>query len=401
MQVFQVGGSVRDELLGKIASDKDFVVVNATVKEFLSKFSGAKQIGNSFPVFVVDGNEYAFARKEKKILHGHRGFEIESNSDITIEEDLYRRDITINAIAKNVETGEIIDPYNGRKDLKDKRIVHISNSFSEDPLRVYRVARFASKFSDFTIDKKTIKLMKSLRNELPYLSEERVWGECCKALSAERPSRFFNVLKECSLIDVHFKELFDLVGVPAGPEKYHPDEVDTFEHTMNALDRISDQSAKTDPVLNFAVLCHDLGKGLTEKNLLPHHHGHDKAGEGIVKTFCTRLKIPNKFKKAASLSAKYHMIFPNIKEMRPLKAIAMLEKIKTFPAGQVEGFLDVLYADSGSYPEDLANFVKTVIIALEEKLPEKWWNMGEKSTQMLNQLKSEKYQKLKNSLNKD
>lgn len=396
MLIFQVGGSIRDELLGFDASDKDFVIVNATVDEFLLKFPDAKQIGSSFPVFMVKGSEYAFARKEKKISPGYKGFEVESNPEITIEEDLFRRDITINAIARNVETGEIIDPFNGRKDLENKVIVHISDAFAEDPLRVYRVARFASRFYDFSVDSKTMEMMASLKNELQNLSQERVWQESVKALSTGRPSRFFKILKECSLLDVHFAEIFNLLEVPAGPEKYHPGEVDTFDHTMKALDRISDYKG-TDPVLAFSVLCHDFGKAQTKKELYPHHHGHDRAGEKMVKEFCKRMKIPNKFVNAAFLSSKYHMMLPKIMEMRPAKALSMLEKLKTFPAGQIEGFLRVLYADSGEYPQDLEEFIKKVTPALEEKLPEKWWNLGGKSTQILNQLKAEKYLMLKNS----
>ena len=394
MLIFQVGGSIRDELLGINASDSDFVVVNATVDEFLRKFPNAKRIGKSFPVFSVDGKEYAFARKEKKISPGYTGFEVESNPEITIEEDLLRRDITINAIARNIETGEIIDPYNGIKDLENKRIVHVSDAFAEDPLRVYRVARFAARFHDFRIDKKTLELMSALKQELCYLSEERVWAECLKALSSVRPSRFFNVLKECGLLDVHFYEIAQLIDVPAGPEEYHPDDKDTFDHTMKALDRLSDISKAADPVLNFAVLCHDLGKGLTEKEQYPHHYGHDKAGEGTVKEFCKRLKIPNQFRKAALLSVKYHMTLPKIMEMRPVKVLKMLEKLNDFPSGQISGFLQILYADSGTFPENIDLFIQKITPALEMKLPEKWWNLGKKSSEKLMQLKIEKYKEL-------
>ncbi|HNW82417.1 MAG TPA: HD domain-containing protein [bacterium] len=398
MLIFQVGGSVRDELLGINPSDSDFVVVNATIEEFILKFPNAKRIGKSFPVFSVDGKEYAFARKERKISSGYTGFEVESNPEITIEEDLLRRDITINAIAINVETGEITDPYNGIKDLNDKRIVHVSNAFTEDPLRVYRVARFAARFHDFKIDPKTLELMRSLKSELNFLSEERVWMECLKALSSKKASRFFNVLNYCDLLDIHFPEIAKLSGVPAGPEKYHPDDKDAFDHTMKALDRLSDHSQTADPVLNFAVLCHDLGKGLTEKEIYPHHYGHDKAGERAVKEFCKKIKIPNQFKKAALMSAKYHMMLPKIMEMRPAKVLNMLKDINGFPSGGIAGFLQILYADSGTYPENIARFIEKITPALEMKLPEQWRDLGKKSSEKLMQIKIEKYKELSRSV---
>lgn len=397
MLIFQVGGAVRDGLLGINASDSDFVVVNATVEEFLSRFPDARLIGKSFPVFSVDGKEYAFARKDRKISPGYKGFEIESNPGITIEEDLSRRDITINSIAKNIETGEIIDPFNGIEDLKRKRIIHVSEAFSEDPLRAYRVARFASKFYDFTIDQRTLELMADLKKELSFLSVERVWAECFKALSCEKPSRFFRVLHQCGLLDVHFKEVSDLAGVPAGPEKYHPEDDDSFDHTMKALDRAALSGKAPDSLLNFAVLCHDLGKGLTEKEIYPHHYGHDKAGEGAVKNFCDRIRVPKRFEKAAVLSSRYHMKLPEIEKMRAVKVLKMLEEVESFPSGGISGFLQVLFADSGQYPQKVSVFIEKIKPVLDIKLPEEWQDLGKKSGERLLQLKIEKYKELKKS----
>ena len=394
MLIFQVGGAVRDRFLGINASDSDFVVVGATVEEFLVRFPHAILIGKSFPVFSVDGKEYAFARKERKVSPGYRGFEIESDPGISIEDDLSRRDITINAIAKNIETGEIIDPFDGIGDLRKKRIVHVSEAFSEDPLRAYRVARFASKFHDFTIDAGTLELMTSLKNELNFLSAERVWTECFKALCCKKPSRFFTVLNQCGLLEVHFKEVFCLAGVPAGPEEYHPDDADSFDHTMKSLDRAALCKDTPDPLLNFAVLCHDLGKGLTGKELYPHHYGHDRAGEKAVKEMCERIKAPRKFKESAVLSSKYHMLMPKIREMRAVKVIKMIEAVEAFPAGGINGFLKVIYSDSGQYPHELSVFIEKIKPVLEIRLPEKWQDLGKKSGEMLLQLKIEKYNEL-------
>ncbi len=206
MKIYQVGGSVRDEIMGIKPHDFDYVVVGTTEKEFLEKYPDAKKVGKNFPVFLVDGNEYAFARSEKKVAPGYRGFEIDSSSDITLEEDLLRRDITINAIAKNIETGDYIDPFNGIKDIANKKIVHVSDKFSEDPLRVYRVARFAAQFPDFTVDKKTIILMAKLKTELKTLSSERVFTELMKTLEKEKPFRFFETLEKANSLEEHFIE---------------------------------------------------------------------------------------------------------------------------------------------------------------------------------------------------
>ena len=397
MKIYSVGGSVRDEILGETSADSDFVVVGATVEDFLKKFPNAKKIGSSFPVFLVDGSEYAFARKEKKRGRGYHGFEIESHPEVTLIEDLRRRDITINAIAKDLETAEIIDPFGGMKDLDNRRIVHVTDAFAEDPLRVYRVARFAARFHDFSIDETTVKLMNSLKNELNTLSVERVWTECLKAISSKKPARFFTVLDEAEVLDVHFPELFNLKNVPAGPAEYHPDDSDSFHHTISALERISDILNGTDPLTAFSVICHDFGKALTNPDDYPHHHGHDKSGVELIKAFSKRLKIPKKFEEAAILFAHNHMKISRIFEMTPLKAIKLIEQMQKFPH-TIEGFLKCVEADSAKPADDLRNFIEKVLPALNVRLPGKWQNQGEKSAMMLNQLRIEKYKELKREI---
>ncbi|HDT11976.1 MAG TPA: multifunctional CCA tRNA nucleotidyl transferase/2'3'-cyclic phosphodiesterase/2'nucleotidase/phosphatase [bacterium] len=399
MKIYQVGGSVRDEILGiQKSADRDFVVVNATVEEFLNAFPNAKKVGANFPVFLVNGEEYAFARKEKKVSPGHKGFDIISDPEVTLEEDLKRRDITINAIAKDIETGELIDPCGGLKDIKNKKIVHITDAFAEDPLRVYRVARFSAVLNDFSVDPSTIGLMNSLKKELYEISVERVWGECVKALSAGDPSKFFELLKESKVLDIHFTELNDLIGVPAGPAEYHPGEIDTFDHTMKSLRRISGKTKGTDPMLAFSVLCHDLGKGLTSPENYPHHYDHDKAGIESVENFCKKLKTPSSYLKCGVMASKYHLVAAKIKEMRPAKAVKLLSELKHFPAGSIKGFLRLIYADSGEGTETLSSYIDKVLPALDEKLPEKWKDMGEKSGEILLQIKAEKYKELKDNI---
>ena len=227
--LYLVGGAVRDELLGTNAHDEDYCVVGLSKEEFEDLLPQAYQRGKFFGIYDLEGKEFALARREKKEGIGHTQFAITTGKEITIEEDLARRDITINAMAKEVLTGKLIDPYSGRKDLENKKIRAISNAFCEDPLRVYRVARFAAMLN-FEVEEKTYDMMKELRQELLTLSKERVFEEFRKALNTENPSIFFRVLKRAEVLDVHFKEIFDLIG-KIQPEKYHP-EGDSFEHTM-------------------------------------------------------------------------------------------------------------------------------------------------------------------------
>ena len=393
MKIYQVGGSVRDEILGIGAFDKDFVVVGATEAEFLEKFPKAEKVGKSFPVFLVNGCEYAFARRERKTGHGYRGFAVEFSPDITLEEDLRRRDITINAIAKDPDIpNRYIDPYGGIEDIKNKRIIHVSEAFSEDPLRVYRVARFAAKFPDFSVNESTIKLMNSIGDELLSLSTERVWKELEKALVYPRPSRFFEILKEADLLKYHFPEVHALIGVPAGPIQYHP-EGDAFIHTIETMDRLK-LSGNDDPVAMFAALCHDWGKAASSPDNYPHHYGHDKAGVPIIEKFCRRMKnVPDRYKFAAKTVAKYHMIVREIDKITPKKAINIIKDITSTSCG-LDGFMDAVKADNARQNDEARAFIRKMLPVLDVKLPEKYWNAGKKSAEILMQLKILKYKEL-------
>ena len=312
--LYIVGGAVRDELLGIECADKDYCITGLNSKTFKKLFPSAQEAGTDFKVFLLDGEEYALARQEKKTDVGYKGFKVYSTEYITIEEDLKRRDITINAIAKNILTGKYIDPYGGILDLKNKVIRHVSEAFAEDPLRVYRVARFAAKFG-FLVHPNTINLMFSLKKELGSLRVERVFLELRKALSTKHPSEFFKCLKSSNLLSVHFKEVENLISVPQ-PKQYHP-EGDVFNHTMIVIDKVANSTK--DPSVIFAALVHDFGKAETKKELLPKHYGHDLAGIDRVKTICKRLKLPTAWTKKGIETAKYHMRAGTIYNMRPYK----------------------------------------------------------------------------------
>ncbi len=313
-RLYLVGGSVRDEMLNREINDRDYCVTGIDVNTFLDLFPNATPAGIDFPVFILDGEEYALARTEKKICTGYKGFNVYINKSISIEEDLKRRDITINAMAKDVLTGKIIDPYGGKKDLENKIIRHVSDAFSEDPLRVYRVARLAAKLN-FNVHPDTINKMFILKKELKELRVERVFLELRKALKTEKPSKFFKVLKESNTLNVHFIEIQNLVGVPQ-PEKYHP-EGDVFNHTMLVLDTVREHT--TDTSVLFAALVHDLGKAKTKEEILPSHHGHDLLGVEEVKTLAKRLSLPTSWKKKGIETAKYHMRAGTIYNMKPYK----------------------------------------------------------------------------------
>lgn len=321
-RLYLVGGAVRDELLNIKSTDEDYCVTGLSHEEFIELFPEAHTRGKSFEVFDIDGKEFALARIERKIGKGHKEFEITVNKKISIEDDLKRRDITINSIAKDVLTGEIIDPFNGKLDLENGIIRATSQSFKEDPLRVYRVARFASKFN-FKVEKNTLELMESLKKELVELSAERVFTEMKKALQTDKPSIFFNVLKQAEVLDVHFIEIYKLIGA-LQPEKYHP-EGDAYNHTMYAIDWCS--KITKDEKIRFAVLVHDLGKGLTPKEEYPHHYNHDKNGVAEVMKFANRLKIPNEWCSYGKVAAKEHMIGGIFNKMTPAKQVNFIERV--------------------------------------------------------------------------
>ncbi len=327
-RLYLVGGAVRDEIMQRQISDYDYCIVGLSYEEVLELFPQALSYGKSFPVFNINGNEYALARKEIKTSSGHKGFEIISDKAITIEEDLRRRDITINSIAKDVLTGEYKDPYNGLEDIQNKIIRATSEAFVEDPLRVYRVARFATQLN-FEVSPETIQFMRQINSELDTLSVERIYTELVKVFKSERPSRFFEVLKEANSLEIHFKEIQNLIG-KTQPEKYHP-EGDAFNHTMIVLDKVASQTNNDE--LIFAALVHDLGKGTTPQEMLPRHLGHEERGVELVKKFCARLKLPTNYEKVGIVACKEHMKAGMYNEMRIPTRVDFLERISKSAIG--------------------------------------------------------------------
>ena len=325
-RLYLVGGAVRDEIMGLIPSDFDFCVTGISEEKFLKLFPFAHKDGKFFPVFRTKKYEFALARNERKVSYGHTGFEFETSDKITIIEDLKRRDFTINAIAKDVLSGVFIDPFGGVKDIAKKTIRHISDHFLEDPLRVYRAARFAATFN-FSIDNETLNLIEKIKPELNTLSKERVFYELYRALGSETPSIFFDVLKDTNTLDVHFKEIYDLIGIPQNANS-HP-EGDVYNHTMIVLDKISKMTQ--DESLKYCVLVHDLGKYLTPPNILPEHIGHDKRGIKLVENFSNNIKAPKIWKKKAIATVKYHMIAKTCNEMQPATFVKFITDISRLP----------------------------------------------------------------------
>ena len=361
--LYLVGGAVRNKFLNLEIHDEDYCVCGLTEEEFIKLFPNAKPRGKAFKVFDLDGKEFALARKDVKKGLGHKDFEIQSNPNITIEEDLYRRDITINSIAQDVLTKEIIDPFNGIKDIQNKIIRATSLSFKDDPLRVYRVARFASQL-EFNVDVDTIELMKSMKNELSTLSKERVFEELKKALATDKPSIFFEVLRKADVLDAHFKEINDLIGV-LQPEKYHP-EGDAYNHTMLVLDYVS-QNAK-DLSIRFSALVHDLGKGLTPKKEYPHHYGHEDKGVTLVGTLGNRIGAKNEWIKAGKVACREHMRGGIFYKMKPSTKVDFIERVSKTKLG-LDGLQLIVNADKlsgGRIPQGNFNFADIGKKCLEE-----------------------------------
>lgn len=326
MKIYLVGGAVRDSLLELPVVDRDWVVVGATPEQLLAQ--GYQQVGKDFPVFLnpQTHEEYALARTERKSGHGYTGFTCYAAPDVTLEEDLLRRDLTINAIAQTTE-GELVDPYHGVQDLNARVLRHVSAAFGEDPLRVLRVARFAARFAHlgFTIAPETAALMRQMADsgELAALTAERVWKETEKALQSRSPQVYFQVLRDCHALGVLFPEIDALFGVPA-PEKWHP-EIDTGIHTLMTLAIAARLSPEID--VRFAALCHDLGKGLTPKEHWPHHHGHGPAGVRLVEAMCQRLRVPNPLRDLAKLVAEYHDLIHTVNKLRPETLLKLFDAI--------------------------------------------------------------------------
>lgn len=341
-KLYLVGGAIRDEIMGKDIYDRDYCVTGLEKQEFKNLFPEAIERGKSFEVFNIDGEEFALARTEKKTGVGHKEFRTTTKKSITIEEDLARRDITINAIAKEVLTGKIVDPFNGREDIKNKTIKATTKAFVEDPLRVYRVARFAAK-TGFKVETQTLKLMESLKQELTTLSKERVFHEFEKALQTDSPSIFFNVLRDANVLDIHFKEIHDLIG-SLQPIEYHP-EGDSYNHTMIVVDKAA--TLTKDTGIRFAALVHDLGKGVTPKSMYPHHYGHDEKGVEIVQKFGTRIGAPKQWISYGKVSAAEHMKGGIFYKMTPAKKVSFIERVAKSKLG-LHGLQIVVIADKCS-----------------------------------------------------
>ena len=321
-RLYLVGGAVRDLLMGKESHDFDYCVTGIEVGDFQKLLPGAKMHGKAFPVLDFRRREFAFARQEIKTDKGHKGFEIISNKNISIEDDLKRRDITINSIAMDVLTEEIVDPYNGKLDIERQIIRATSEAFVEDPLRTYRVARFASQL-DFRIEPNTFELMRKTKNELNTLSPERVYTELEKALQWSKPSLFFNTLREANVLDVHFQEVQNLIGV-IQPVLYHP-EGDAYNHTMQVIDKMAQKTHE--PHIIFAGLVHDLGKALTPLEERPRHIGHEERAIELVKSLSNRLKLPTRYQKTGVTACIEHMKAGLYNEMRTAKKVDFIERL--------------------------------------------------------------------------
>ena len=352
MKVYLVGGAVRDQLLGLPVKDRDWIVVGATPATLLSL--GYQQVGKDFPVFLnpKTKEEYALARTERKAGAGYTGFICDFSPTITLEQDLIRRDLTINAMAQS-EDGEIIDPYGGKQDLENRILRHISPAFSEDPLRVLRVARFAARYHSlgFKIASETLALMAELAQsgELQHLTAERVWLETEKALNEKNPEIYFETLHKTGALRVLFPEIDAFYGVP-NPVKHHP-EVDSFIHTMLVLKQ-SVNLTENNPIINksavrFAAICHDLGKALTPQNILPHHYGHEQAGIKPTRTLCKRLKVPSYFQELAELTCEFHTHIHKAFELRAETVITLFNRFDVWRKPQrFQEFLQVCLADT-------------------------------------------------------
>jgi len=329
MDIYLVGGAVRDQLLGFPFSERDWVVVGATPAELLEL--NYQQVGKDFPVFLHPDNheEYALARTERKQGHGYTGFECFSSPDVTLEQDLLRRDLTINAMAQ-ANDGSLVDPYQGRQDLEQRILRHVSPAFAEDPLRVLRVARFAARYHHlgFAIAPETLALMQQISEsgELQHLTAERVWQELVKALAEKNPEIFFQVLRDCHALKALIPELDALFGVPQ-PEQHHP-EIDTGVHSLMALQQATQLSNQTS--IRFAALMHDLGKGVTPAAEWPRHIAHEPKSGALVKQVCQRLKVPNDHSQLAELVARHHTRCHQALAMRPIKLLGLLEDLDLF-----------------------------------------------------------------------
>ncbi|MES2180866.1 MAG: multifunctional CCA addition/repair protein [Pseudomonadota bacterium] len=356
MQTYIVGGAVRDELLGLAVKDRDYVVIGSTPEAM--EAAGFKPVGKDFPVFLhpKTHEEYALARTERKTGRGYKGFAVHASPEVTLEEDLARRDLTINAIAKPVSTsdlhtsenndyGQMIDPFNGQADIRSKTLRHVSEAFAEDPVRILRTARFAARLTEFMVAPATNTLMQQMvsAGEVDELVTERVWQELAKGLMETKPSRMFEVLRACGALQKILPELDRLWGVPQPPQ-HHP-EIDTGVHVMMVIDYAASQNFSLP--IRFAALMHDLGKGTTPKEILPRHIGHEERSVHLLKDVVKRLRVPNDCKELAQIVAKYHGKLHQTSQMRAETLLTFLMELDAIrqPA-RFKDFLKACEADS-------------------------------------------------------
>jgi tRNA nucleotidyltransferase (CCA-adding enzyme) len=346
MKIYEVGGAVRDALLGLPPGDRDWVVVGATPEAMLA--AGYQPVGRDFPVFLhpETREEYALARTERKTAPGYHGFAFHAAPEVTLEEDLARRDLTINAIARAPD-GTLIDPFDGRTDLANKVFRHVGPAFAEDPVRILRLARFAGRFTDFSIAPETLALCREMvaAGEVDHLVPERVWAELATNLDERRPSRFFEVLRDCGALARLFPEIDRLIGVPQRAD-YHP-EGDAFIHTMMVLDAAAARGYASE--VRFAALLHDVGKGLTPADALPRHPGHEARGIAAGEALCARFRVPNAHRDLAVLAIREHgrlHQFGRGDGLRPDTIVRVLREVDAFRRPErFDRLLEVCVAD--------------------------------------------------------
>ncbi|GLX85820.1 multifunctional CCA protein [Thalassotalea loyana] len=407
LNTYLVGGAVRDELLGRKVIERDYVVVGATTEQMLTL--GFEPVGKDFPVFLhpKTKEEYALARTEKKQGHGYQGFVCYASPDVTLVDDLKRRDLTVNAMAK-ASTGEIIDPYNGQQDLENKVLRHVSNAFVEDPLRVLRVARFAARYFEygFTVAPETMALMADIveQDELENLSAERIFKEFDRSLAEDHPEVFIQVLKDCGALKRIWPSLDVLWGIP-NPAKWHP-EICSGIHTMMVLQRAVQLSDK--PEVRFAALCHDLGKGLTDEAKWPSHHGHESAGLPLVKEICKKLKVPKSYELLALQVCQFHLHCHKAFELNPKTILKVFNSIDVWR--KPENFDDFLIANKADfqgrtgfenrdYPQ--ADYLKACFIACQQVTAKPFVEQGLKGKDIKDAMNAKKVEVISQTKNKN
>ncbi|MEK6749333.1 MAG: multifunctional CCA addition/repair protein [Pseudomonadota bacterium] len=401
LQIYLVGGAVRDQLLGLPVRERDWVVVGAVPEDLLNQ--GFKAVGRDFPVFLhpQTHEEYALARTERKTAPGYKGFVVHAAPDVSLQADLARRDLTINALAQT-PTGTLIDPYGGQADIQARQLRHVSPAFVEDPVRILRVARFAARFAPlgFTIATATMDLMRGMvtSGEVDALVPERVWAETYKALSEHAPSQYFSVLRACGALARLFPELDALFGVPQPPQ-YHP-EIDTGVHTLLVLDQAALLS--NDNVVRFAALTHDLGKAATPPELWPKHHGHEQRTPPLVRRMCKRLRAPNQYMDVAEKVGRWHGIIHKALELRPATLLGMFDRLDVWR--RPERLAQILLAcradaagrpgfESTPYPQ--ADYVAAAFSACARCSGAAWVQQGLQGRQIAQALRKQRLEALR------